>query len=151
MLCPHPKFIDASISQAKLALQNGEVPVGAVVVYDGEIISVAHNEVEMRNDATAHAEVLAIQRASEVLSNWRLTNCTLYVTLEPCTMCAGAIRASRISRVVYGVSDPQRGAFGSLYDLSQDTRLGSVPDVFAGVQENECKQLLDVFFSKIRG
>ena len=143
----------AALAQANLAMQGGEVPVGAVVarISDGGIISAAHNLVESQHDATLHAEVIAIQSAAKAQKNWRLSECALCVTLEPCTMCIGAIRLARIPLVIFGASDPRMGACGSLYDLSQDSRWGAAPPRLVGsVMENESRALLDLFFRSLR-
>jgi tRNA(adenine34) deaminase len=116
----------------------------------GEIIARAHNEVEKRPDAAAHAELLTIQRACEHQKNWRLSDTVLCVTLEPCTMCLGAIKLARIPTVVFGASDPRLGACGSIYDLSSNPALGSETRIIRGVQENLCKDLLNQFFAKVR-
>jgi tRNA(adenine34) deaminase len=139
-----------ALQQAALAAACGEVPVGAVIARGDEVLAAAHNEMEEGRDATRHAEVLAVQRASQRLGGWRLTDSVLCVTLEPCTMCAGAIRLARIPVVVYGAPDPKLGAFGSLYDLSQDDRLGPPPRVITGVLAEECAAQLQEFFRSKR-
>jgi len=149
-----PKFIDllmgAALEEAELARKAGEVPIGAVVGVGNTIVSRAHNEMEQRRDATAHAEVLAIGRAGGTLGDWRLKDAILCVTLEPCTMCAGAISLSRVGAVVFGVADPRLGAYGSLYDISQDERLGTPPRVISAVREDECRGLIQRFFAERR-
>lgn len=139
----------AAIEQAKKALQFGDVPVGAVV-FDktGDIISRGHNERERLNDPTAHAEIVALRRAAEVTGNWRLTEMTLVVTLEPCVMCAGAILAARVPRLVFGAWDEKAGAAGSLYDVVRDRRLNHRVEMVGGVAEEECAQLLRRFFGR---
>ncbi|MGW3625097.1 tRNA adenosine(34) deaminase TadA [Streptomyces sp. NPDC000880] len=136
-----------ALAEAERAELSGDVPVGAVVLArDGTLLAAGHNEREATGDPTAHAEVLAIQRAAAVLGDWRLSGCTLVVTLEPCTMCAGAIVQSRVDRVVYGARDEKAGAAGSLWDVIRDRRLNHRPEVIPGVLEQECaKQLTDFF------
>ena len=133
----------------QLALREGEIPVGAVIVRDGEPIAVAHNLCERSHDATAHAERLAITEACQRLGTWRLSDCTLYVTMEPCPMCAGALINARIPRVVYGVKDPRAGALGSLLDLSSYPLEGR-PQYSSGLMEEESRLLLRSFFEKMR-
>ena len=132
---------------AEKAFSKDEVPVGAVVVCYDRIIGKGYNQCESLNDATAHAEVLAISAASNTLDNWRLNECDIYVTKEPCVMCAGAIINSRLKRVVFGSYDDQRGACGSLYQICGDKRLGSTTSVNGGVMEKECSSILKEFFS----
>ena len=134
-----------------LALPAGDVPVGAVVVdAAGVVLASAHNERELTGDPTAHAEILALRRAAAVHGEWRLTGCTLVVTLEPCTMCAGAAVLARVDRVVYGAVDPKAGAAGSLWDVLRDRRLNHRPEVLGGVLEAECAALLRSFFAAHR-
>ncbi|MFG3239433.1 tRNA adenosine(34) deaminase TadA [Streptomyces sp. NPDC093108] len=136
-----------ALVEADLAALAGDVPVGAVVLGpDGTLLATGHNEREATGDPTAHAEVLALRRAATALGRWRLTGCTLVVTLEPCTMCAGALVQSRVDRVVYGARDEKAGAAGSLWDLVRDRRLNHRPEVIQGVLENECASLLTSFF-----
>ncbi|AOR33385.1 tRNA-specific adenosine deaminase [Streptomyces fodineus] len=137
-----------ALAEAERAVPGGDVPVGAVVLSpDGTtVLAVGHNEREATGDPTAHAEVLAIRRAAALLGEWRLTGCTLVVTLEPCTMCAGAIVQSRIDRVVYGARDEKAGAAGSLWDVIRDRRLNHRPEVVEGVLPAECARLLTEFF-----
>ncbi|WP_432156488.1 tRNA adenosine(34) deaminase TadA [Streptomyces sp. bgisy153] len=137
-----------ALDEARLAGRCGDVPVGAVVLAaDGTtVLGTGHNEREATGDPTAHAEVLALRRAAERLGRWRLTDCTLVVTLEPCTMCAGAIVQSRVDRVVYGARDDKAGAVGSLWDVVRDRRLNHRPEVIAGVLEDDCARLLTDFF-----
>tara|TARA_B100000287_G_scaffold271851_1_gene255964 strand:- start:137 stop:604 length:468 start_codon:yes stop_codon:yes gene_type:complete len=132
---------------AEKAFSKDEVPVGAVVVCYDRIIGKGYNQCESLNDATAHAEVLAISAASNTLDNWRLNECDIYVTKEPCVMCAGAIINSRLKRVVFGSYDDQRGACGSLYQICGDKRLGSTTSVSGGIMEKECSSILKEFFS----
>jgi tRNA(adenine34) deaminase len=127
-----------------------EVPIGAVVVYNGEIISRAHNLREMEQTAVAHAELLAIDQACRRLGTWRLEDTTLYVTLEPCPMCSGAIMLSRVKRVVYGASDPKGGCVGTLMNLLQEPRFNHQSEVTAGVMAEECGQMLSQFFQQLR-
>ena len=141
-----------ALAEARRALEHDDVPVGAVVLSPtGEVLGAAHNDRERTGDPTAHAEVLALRAAAAVVGAWRLTGCTLVVTLEPCTMCAGAIVLSRVARVVYGAADPKAGAAGSLFDLLRDRRLNSRPEVISGVQAEECSALLTDFFEQRRG
>lgn len=139
-----------AVEEARKALVYGDVPVGCVMVSGGEVISCAHNERERLKDPTAHAEVLAMRRASEKLGRWRLDGTVLYVTLEPCIMCAGAMVQARIDRLVYGAVDFRYGAAGSIYDLVRDSRLNHWIDVTYGVMEEECGKLLRKFFSSLR-
>jgi tRNA(adenine34) deaminase len=141
-----------ALDEAQRAVRGGDVPVGAVVLSpDGRaVLATGHNEREATGDPTAHAEVLAIRRAAAKLGEWRLTGCTLVVTLEPCTMCAGAIVQSRVDRVVYGARDEKAGAAGSLWDVVRDRRLNHRPEVIAGVLDEECARLLTDFFRRDR-
>jgi tRNA(adenine34) deaminase len=143
-------FMRKALDEAEAALQHDDVPIGAVVVRDGEIIAAARNERELKNDPTAHAEVLALRAAAEVVGSWRLDGCTLYVTLEPCPMCAGACVLSRLGRLVYGPQDPRAGAAYSLYNIVQDPRLNHTVDLTTGVLEEECLDLLQTFFQARR-
>ncbi|MBV2356886.1 tRNA adenosine(34) deaminase TadA [Streptomyces sp. J2-1] len=136
-----------ALAEAGAARAGGDVPVGAVLLSpDGTVLATAHNEREATGDPTAHAEVLAVRRAAERLGAWRLTGCTLVVTLEPCTMCAGALVQSRVDRVVYGARDDKAGAAGSLWDLVRDRRLNHRPEVIGGVLADDCAHLLTAFF-----
>jgi tRNA(adenine34) deaminase len=139
-----------AVAEARLALAHDDVPVGAVVVADGKIVAVGHNERELRGDPTAHAELLALQRAAAALGSWRLTGTTLYVTLEPCAMCAGAIVLARVPRVVYGTPDPKAGAAGSVLDVLAEPRLNHRPVVDSGPLAGECAALLRDFFASRR-
>jgi tRNA(adenine34) deaminase len=140
-----------ALDEARAAPAHEDVPVGAVVLGpDGEVLARGHNERERLGDPTAHAEVLALRRASEQLGTWRLEGCTLVVTLEPCTMCAGASVLARVERVVYGAVDPKAGAAGSLWDVLRDRRLNHRPEVLHGVLEEECAQVLRAFFAPSR-
>ncbi|MBB6691057.1 tRNA adenosine(34) deaminase TadA [Cohnella xylanilytica] len=143
-------WMQEAIRQAKLAEQIGEVPIGAVVVRDGVVVGAGYNVRETTRDPTAHAEMVAIRQASEALGAWRLLGCTLYVTLEPCPMCAGAILQSRVERVVYGTSDPKAGCVGTLMDLLQDRRFNHVTEWTSGVLREECAALLTDFFRRLR-
>ena len=144
------EFMQAALEEAKKAFDLGEVPVGAVVVRDGEIIARAHNLTETSKDPTAHAEILAIREAARVLGGWRLIGCGLYVTMEPCSMCAGAIVWSRIEHLYYGAKDPKAGAAGSLFDIPGDIRLNHNPGVTGGVMEEECSAIVKDFFRALR-
>lgn len=142
----------AALAEARLALQHADVPIGAVVVDTaGSIIGRGHNEREARGDPTAHAEVLALREASVVQGSWRLSGCSLVVTLEPCTMCAGAAVLARVDRLVYGAVDPKAGAVGSLWDVVRDPRLNHRPEVVGGVLAEECGEVLRAFFGPHRG
>lgn len=146
----HRKYMLEAIAEAELALASGEVPIGAVVVWDGKIIGRGHNRREQWKDPTAHAEILAIKEAAQYLGQWRLTNASLYVTLEPCPMCAGAIVNARIKTLVFGAYDPKAGAVSSLMNLVQDKRLNHFVEVYDGICQNECRQLLQDFFQDLR-
>jgi tRNA(adenine34) deaminase len=143
-------FMQAAIREAQRADENGDVPIGCIIVYDGIIIGKAHNQREQLTDPTAHAEMIAITQAAEYLQSWRLHGCTIYVTLEPCTMCAGAMVLGRIDRLVYGCRDPKTGACGSLYNIVQDERLNHRVEITAGVLEQECSAMLSDFFVRRR-
>jgi tRNA(adenine34) deaminase len=144
-------MMQRALDLAREAAGMGEIPVGALIVRDGKIISQAFNLRETLHDPTAHAERLAITLAGQVLGSWRLEGCTLYVTLEPCPMCAGAIVQSRIPRVVYGAADPKAGACASLFQIVSDPRLNHRSEVTAGVLERECGEILSLFFQDRRG
>jgi tRNA(adenine34) deaminase len=140
-----------ALNEAALAADVGDVPVGAVVLSaTGDELGRGHNAREARADPTAHAEILALQAAASRLGSWRLTGCTLVVTLEPCTMCAGAVVLARVSRLVYGAGDPKAGAVGSLWDVVRDRRLNSRPEVVSGVLAEECGAQLRAFFEQHR-
>jgi tRNA(adenine34) deaminase len=145
------EWMQRALAQAHEALDHGDVPIGAVVVHDGRVIGSGHNEREHLQDPTAHAEVLALREAAAALGSWRVLDSTLYVTLEPCAMCAGAIVLSRIPRVVYGTTDPKAGAAGSVLDVTGDPRLNHRPEVVGGVLAGECGDLLRAFFADRRG
>ncbi|MDI6891673.1 MAG: tRNA adenosine(34) deaminase TadA [Actinomycetota bacterium] len=144
------EYIKIAIGEARKAASQDEVPVGAVIVFGDEIIARAHNEREARRDPTAHAEILAIREAARHLGSWRLASCTIYVTKEPCPMCAGAIFQARIDRLVYGAPDEKAGAVGTLYNIVNDERLNHQVEVVAGVCEKVCRELLQDFFKKRR-
>ena len=143
---PHNRWMQAALQQARTAFEEDEVPVGAVVVIQDRIIAEAHNQRESLNDPTAHAEMIAITQAAEAVGSWRLNDCTLYVTLEPCPMCAGAIVQARIPTVIYGTSDPKAGACHSLYQITADPRLNHRATVVSGVLKEECRKILQEFF-----
>jgi tRNA(adenine34) deaminase len=139
-----------ALDQAAAAAAHGDVPIGAVVVRDGQVIAARHNERELTGDPTAHAEVLAIRDAANVVGHWRLLDCALFVTLEPCVMCAGALVNARVGRVVFGAVDPKAGAVVSLYQVCSDPRLNHRPPVVAGVRAEEAGRLLREFFASRR-
>lgn len=145
------RFMREALVEAHAAAAEGEVPIGAVVVYEGEIIARAHNRRELDEDPSAHAEFSAMVAAARALGRWRLTGCTVYVTLEPCVMCAGLMVNARVTRCVYGAADPKAGALGSLYQLNADRRLNHAFEVTAGVLSNECAGVLKAFFAELRG
>jgi tRNA(adenine34) deaminase len=140
-----------ALDEARAALAHGDVPIGAVVLSPaGDVLAAAHNERELHTDPTAHAEVVALRRAGAALGSWNLAGCTLAVTLEPCTMCAGAIVLARVSRLVFGAWDTKAGAVGSLWDVVRDRRLNHRPEVSGGVRSDECAALLEQFFAARR-
>ena len=143
-------YMMLALDEARLAAAEGEVPIGAVVVCDGEVVARAHNRRELDHDPSAHAEFAAMVQASQALERWRLTGCTVYVTLEPCLMCAGLMVNARIDRCVYGAPDPKGGALGTLYDVSHDVRLNHEFEVTAGVCQEECAEVLRSFFRERR-
>ena len=142
--------MELALSEAAAALRHGDVPVGAVVMLGGVVISARHNERELRGDPTAHAEVLALRDAAFALGRWRLDQCTVYVTLEPCPMCAGALVAARVERLVFGAADPKAGSCGSLYNLCADPRLNHEVSVGDGVLRDRSAALLEEFFAARR-
>ena len=144
-------WMDQALAEARLAAEVGEVPVGAIIVRDGAIVARAHNRTIRDQDASAHAEMLAMRAASAAMGSWRLTGCTLYVTLEPCAMCAGAIVLARVDRVVFAAWDPKAGMAGSIGDLLRHPRLNHRPEVQGGVRETEASALLRDFFAARRG
>ena len=153
VVAPPPEaeaFMRQALNAAEQAALMGEVPVGAVVVVGGQIVAAAHNERETKNDPTAHAEVVALRRAAAALGSWRLINAELYVTMEPCPMCAGALVNARLKRVVYGCDDPKAGAARTLYRLLDDPRLNHRVEVVPGVLAPDCAAILRSFFSRLR-
>ena len=144
------EFMAAALAQAQAAADVGEVPVGAVITRNGEIISRGYNRRITDSDPTAHAEIIAIRGAAEVLGDWRLTGCSLYVTLEPCCMCAGAMVLARLDRVVYGATDPKAGAVDTLFQLCGDERLNHKVEVTSGVLREKCSEILTGFFKAQR-
>jgi tRNA(adenine34) deaminase len=147
----HERGMGLALEQARLAEGHGDVPIGTAILRDGELLAAAGNERERRHDPTAHAEILAIRAAAAALGGWRLPGTVLYVTLEPCAMCAGAIVLARIPAVVIGAADPKAGAAGSVLDVLAEPALNHRPEVIAGVREAECATLLREFFSARRG
>jgi tRNA(adenine34) deaminase len=143
-------FMRLALREADRALEHEDVPIGAVLVRDGEVVAAAHNERELRQDPTAHAEIIALREAAQAMGTWRLLDTMLYVTLEPCAMCAGAIVLARVPRVVFGASDPKAGACGSVLDVLGETRLNHRPDVAGGLLAVECGGLLSAFFASRR-
>ena len=146
----HEHYMQLAIEQARQAEAAGDVPVGAVIVRDGQLVAAAHNQREQLRDPTAHAEMIAITQAAEAVGSWRLTGCTLYVTLEPCPMCAGAILQARLPQLIYGAADPKAGAVETLYRLLADPRMNHQTEVLAGLLGAECGKLLSVFFAEQR-
>ncbi|MGI8313993.1 tRNA adenosine(34) deaminase TadA [Halobacillus mangrovi] len=143
-------YMQLAIKEAKKAEAEGEVPIGAVIVFNDEIIAKGYNQRETSQLASSHAEFIAIERANQAIGSWRLEDCTLYVTLEPCPMCAGAILQSRIPRVVYGAKDPKAGCVGSLMNLLDDERFNHRAEISAGVLGETCGDLLTQFFRELR-
>jgi len=139
-----------AVREAERALEHDDVPIGAVLVRDGEVVAAAHNERELRQDPTAHAEIIALRDAARALGSWRVLDTVVYVTLEPCAMCAGAIVLARVPRVVFGASDPKAGACGSVLDVLGEPRLNHRPDVAGGLLAQECGELLSEFFASRR-
>lgn len=146
----HEKFMREAIAEAHLALQKGDVPVGAVAVREGQIIGRGHNRKEELKDPTAHAEMIALQEAAWTLGGWRLIGVTLYCTMEPCPMCAGAMVQARLPRLVYAIDDPKAGAAGSVVDLLRNERLNHRVEVIAGVLAEEAEELTQRFFRRLR-
>jgi tRNA(adenine34) deaminase len=144
------QYMRIALAQAQIAEENGDVPIGAVIVHKNTIIAKAYNQREQLQDPTAHAEIIALTQAAAALGNWHLNDCTIYVTLEPCCMCAGALVLARIERLVYGCDDPKTGAVKSLYNIVQDKRLNHHIEVTSGVLADECSQILQDFFKKRR-
>ncbi len=143
-------YMKLALEQARDAEAAGEVPIGAVLVKDGLLVAADRNRREELKDASAHAEILVISQAGKMLGGWRLSGCTIYVTLEPCPMCAGAMVQARIDRLVFGATDPKGGAAGTLYDLVRDQRLNHRLEVTGGIMEKECADLLQQFFRERR-
>lgn len=144
------RYMREALAEAAAAAERGEVPIGAVVVREARIIGRGHNQRELLRDPTAHAEMLAITAAAEAVGDWRLSDCTLYVTLEPCPMCAGAMVLGRLGRLVFGASDPKAGACGTLYEITSDARLNHIVPTTGGVLAEECAKLLSSFFAAQR-
>jgi tRNA(adenine34) deaminase len=149
-LTDEARYMGLALREAERAAEHDDVPIGAVVVRDGDVIGAAGNERELRRDATAHAEILALQQAAERLGGWRILDATIYVTLEPCPMCAGAIVMARVPRLVYGAADPKAGAAGSVLDVLGEPALNHNPQVTSGVLAEECGRLLESFFAARR-
>jgi len=143
-------YMGLALKEAEAAFEEDEVPVGAVVVCNGEVIGRAHNQRERLLDPTAHAEMIAITQAASYLQNWRLTGCTLYVTIEPCSMCAGALVLARVDRLVYGADDPKAGACGSLLNIVNKPELNHRVEVTPGVRADECSEIMSRFFQSRR-
>ena len=144
------KFMAEAIKEAEISANFDEVPVGAVIVKDGKVIARGHNLRESKNDPTAHAEIVAIRKACKKLKSWRLEGCTIYVTIEPCSMCAGTLLWTRIMRIVYGASDPKGGALGSSYNLFEVKNINHHSEITRGVLENRCSSLITSFFRNKR-
>lgn len=144
------RFMNEALKEAKKAYKKLEIPVGAVIVKDGEIIARAHNVKEEKNDATKHAEILAIQKASKKLETWRLNDCEMYVTLEPCSMCAGAMIQARLKKVYIGTMDEKTGACGSVLNLPKDYKFNHIVEIEYGILQPECEKILKDFFKKLR-
>lgn len=144
-------YMREALALARRGYELGEVPIGAVIVYDGQIVAASHNLKEARRDPTAHAEMVAISAATQALGRWRLTGCMMYVTIEPCAMCAGALVLARIDRLVYGAADPKAGAVGSIMDIARHERLNHRVEVTGGVLAEECGALVSTFFQARRG
>ncbi|ABR46269.1 CMP/dCMP deaminase, zinc-binding [Alkaliphilus metalliredigens QYMF] len=143
-------YMSLALEEAKKAYELGEVPIGAIILRENKVIAAAHNLRESHHDATAHAEIIAIQAACRRLGGWRLTNSTLFVTIEPCPMCAGAILQSRIDRVVIGAMDPKAGACGSIINLLNNNQFNHQTEIVTGVLEDECSQIMKDFFKSLR-
>jgi tRNA(adenine34) deaminase len=144
------RYMRAAINEAQIAEENGDVPIGAVIVHENRIIARAYNQREQLADPTAHAEIIALTQAAAAFENWRLHGCTIYVTLEPCPMCAGALVLARLDRLVFGCEDPKTGACGSLYNIVEDMRLNHRLNVTSGVLAEKCSEQLQSFFQKKR-
>jgi tRNA(adenine34) deaminase len=146
----HRHYMNLAYQEAQAAMEENEVPVGAVIVHENRVVATGHNQRERLRDPTAHAEMIAITQAAATLNSWRLEDCTLYVTLEPCPMCAGAIIQARVPRVVFGAFDPKAGAAGSLYNLLDDARFNHRAEVIAGLEAERCGGILTEFFRRQR-
>ena len=144
------RYMKIAIDQAAIAEENGDVPIGCVIIYENQIIAKAYNQRQQLNDPTAHAEIIALTQAAEFIGNWRLHGCTIYVTLEPCPMCAGALVLARMDRLVYACDDPKTGAVKSLYNIATDERLNHRLEVTTGILADECSAQLSNFFQKRR-
>ena len=144
------RYMKLAIDQAFIAEENGDVPIGCIIVHENKVIGRAYNQREQLQDPTAHAEIIALTQAASSLESWRLLDCTMYVTLEPCCMCAGALVLARMKRLVYGCDDPKTGAVKSLYNIVQDDRLNDKVEVTSGVMADECSTLLQMFFKRRR-
>ncbi|WP_425755446.1 tRNA adenosine(34) deaminase TadA [Ihubacter sp. rT4E-8] len=144
------RFMQEALREAKIAFRLGEVPIGAVIEKDGQIIAKGHNLTETLKDPTAHAEMMAIRQAAEALGGWRLIGCNLYVTVEPCSMCAGAMIWARINRLYIGAMDPKAGACGSVFQIAQSSKLNHRIEIETGIMEEECASLMREFFSQLR-
>jgi len=144
------RYMRMAIDQAYIAEENGDVPIGCVIVHENRVIARACNQREQLRDPTAHAEIIALTQAAEAVGSWRLGGCTIYVTLEPCPMCAGALVLGRLDRLVYGTDDPKTGAVKSLYNIVQDPRLNHRLEVTAGMLEDDCRAQLQAFFQRRR-
>jgi tRNA(adenine34) deaminase len=145
------RYMKAAVDAAGIAQDNGDVPIGAVIVFENKIIAKGYNQREQLQDPTAHAEIIALTQAAAALENWHLNGCTMYVTLEPCPMCAGALVLARMDRLVYGCDDPKSGACGSLYNIVQDERLNHRLEVTSAVLADKCSEQLSKFFAGKRG
>ena len=150
MTVSHEQAMLVALDQARLAAKNGDVPVGAVIVHNGVVIAARHNEREATNDPTAHAEVLALRDAAQHLGRWRLDDCDLVVTLEPCVMCAGALINARVRTLVFGAADLKAGATGSLYNVCTDPRMNHNPTVIQGLESAQSSEILSKFFASLR-
>jgi len=146
----HQDWMRLALQQARIAFAQGEVPIGAVVVHKDKAIALAHNEKEQRQDPTAHAEILALQRAARYVGSWRLSEATLYVTLEPCPMCAGALIQARLQKLIFGAADSKGGAVGSVMNVLDVNKWNHRVEVVAGILEEECAQILKEFFVRLR-
>ena len=150
MMDPDRHYMSKAIIQAQIAEENGDVPIGCVIVHEDRIIAKGCNQRELLNDPTAHAEIIALTQAAAYLETWRLHGCTIYVTLEPCPMCAGALVLGRLDRLVYGCHDPKTGSCGSLYNIVEDERLNHRLEVTSGILADDCSEQLREFFQKRR-